>query len=1044
MNWSSEVTQFNNPLSCLVNSLIIDDTQVNSFCSPRAGSVTVIGKRIFSHSCISPSIVDEIPKFPIPIQVFTRIKRHKNQAKKLLKHRTTKSKYQEQPAPPTLNPQPSKAISAASKRKITINIRETLKYKEKPSEKRKERDRERNQDTYKEKEREKVINKEKDKDKHHEKSIFVKLNKSSAKLIPTEVNKSAALTDRPSGKLSQIIHNSMHNEIKQKRRKDLEKQMESEYKARRREQLQKQNSKIRLENSMKFKMEKFTPLAAWGIDERKHSEEHRQRIIKEIETQRNARRAEKNSLNYKQKQGLGLSNFLEIETELGFKPRSSSVISEAPQAPLPRKKSDPRIQTYIKDKKKQTLKNKKDQFIETIKQETKRIVSLKLLDINCHKSKKKLQTTLKSRSDRKKFDKTLKKKISSIKPTIPDLEERNFEDKFSSDLIFEPDSAMRHGLSGFTEESSQSVDQSSESSVEIEEPRLEEAAVESKVADESSLIREKAIIKIQSHVRKFLVRKKYRTVQCSYSREDNEVRNIISSWQQSISEIQHQETDSYNNIVHEQLAWQEHQLEGLEELKRKEIREVIEISKLHAQDPRMIESITKIIDARYEYISNILQKSIEIERSSQQLIIEPASNIVEEAQEDSEESKENRCLEFSFPSYRSDKSLQDFSFPAERKEKEKENERESESEREEDKEKEKVKDKDKENERDKEKEKEKEIETEKDSISNLEPSEITVFQGYRIQDTSLDESGELGLSEIKNLPRNALISRASPCSDNSDTSLPLLTGNLTSPMVTASMILSISEHLLLQCLDEELYPYKMHQSPISINKDPASIQTLLESLLPADREKTLELQQVLSKPLVKNPLKMLADMQGGDKIGRANWDYSMCPAILSPSVLAEVINRRQGVDEGGEGTDLQESQVAHDKLIFDNCNEFLQNYRPYGIRGMPMPWSIAHRVLKPAEYDFDQIFSTLRSTLYKLSAFRAGKIPDQSFSVPGNSEEALQKDRDEKIGMLIAGDIANNEEIWVNYEYEEIQTVIDMTDIALEALLWEVIKIVQF
>ena len=1019
MNFSSEVTQFNNPLSCFVNSLITDDTQVNSFCSPRAGSVTVIGKRIFSHSCISPSIVEEMPKFPIPIQVFTRMKRNKNQAKKLLKHRNAKSKCQEQPAPPISSLHPSKAIPVASKRKTVTKMRESLKQKEKPSEKRKEKDRDNEKDKDKErgtdKFKDKEIEKEKEKRGYPEKSLVLKLDKSNARLLTTEGNKStAAVTERPSGKLSQLIHSSMHKELKLKRRKALEKQLETDYKAKRREHLQKQNSKIRQENCTRFKMEKFNPRAAWGIDDRKHSEEQRQRLIRDIESQRNARRAEKGSLTYKQRQGLGLSDFLEIENELGFKPRSSSVISQAPQAPPPRKKSDPRIQTYMKEKKKQSVRSKKDLLIENIKQETKRIISLKLLEVNVntHSSKKKLQ----SGTSRKKFEKTLRTKISSIKPTMPEPEEKNFEERFSSDLIFEPDSAMRQGLSGFTEESSQTVDRIEEPPAEIEESISEETPAEVKATDNTQLIREKAIVKIQSYVRKFLARKKYQKVHCSFTIEDNEVRNIISSWQQSISDIQHQENDSYNNIIQDQLLWQENQLESLEDLKRKEISEVIEISKLHAQDPRMIESITKIIDARYECISNILQKSIEIEKSSLQMIVEPASSIAEEEQEDSEESKESRCLEFSFPSYHSEKSLQDSSYLAEREIKE---EKEEEGE--------KVKDKG------------------KRSNSNPDPSDVIMLQEYKIQDISLEESGELALSEIKHTSKNALISRASPCSDNSETETQILVGSLASPVVTASMISEISETLLQQFLEEELYPYKLHRTQLSIDKDPGAIQKLLECLLPADQAKVHGLQQVISKPLVKNPLKMLADMQVGDKIDTVYWDCSMCPAILSPSLFAELVNRRQASDRpGSEGTDLHESQVVHDKLIFDNCNEFLQSYRPYGLLGLPMPWSTSHRVLKPADYDFDQIFYALRDNLYKLSVFSAGKIPDQSFLAPGNSEELLQKNRDEKIGALIAGDIVNNGEVWVNYEYEEIQTIIDVADIALDQLLLEVIKIVQF
>ena len=36
---------------------------------------------------------------------------------------------------------------------------------------------------------------------------------------------------------------------------------------------------------------------------------------------------------------------------------------------------------------------------------------------------------------------------------------------------------------------------------------------------------------------------------------------------------------------------------------------------------------------------------------------------------------------------------------------------------------------------------------------------------------------------------------------------------------------------------------------------------------------------------------------------------------------------------------LAEWENIHNKVIFDGINEALDNYRPYGLRGPPMPWS---------------------------------------------------------------------------------------------------------
>ena len=42
---------------------------------------------------------------------------------------------------------------------------------------------------------------------------------------------------------------------------------------------------------------------------------------------------------------------------------------------------------------------------------------------------------------------------------------------------------------------------------------------------------------------------------------------------------------------------------------------------------------------------------------------------------------------------------------------------------------------------------------------------------------------------------------------------------------------------------------------------------------------------------------------------------------------------------------LQEWENIHNKVLFDAVNEALDNYRPYGLRGPPLPWSQSTRTL---------------------------------------------------------------------------------------------------
>lgn len=906
MNWSTEITQFKHPLSYLFNSTTLDELPLNSFTSPRNASVTVIGKRIHCQSCISPSTLDEDPKFPIPIQVFSRIKRHHHQAKKLIKQRSNKIKFQEQPAPPSIKKNSSRP----------------------------------NPIVYKKRKSQKTLN-----------SSNKSLNRPS---INDETKPPVPLTERNTIAIGKIIKNTMQNEFRKKIKIELEKKAENEYKLKKKLKLEKQNSKIRLENLKKFRIEKFSPKAAWGIDQRKYSETERQKLAKEIENQRTARRAEKKSPGYISKQGVGLSNFLEIESELGFKPRSSSTVFEPPTSVIIKKESNPQIKLYIKQKKQQKSDLKTDQLIENIKKETRRIASLKLLDVKSHSNTKKPKKT-----------KTKPKKFLK-KPAVD--EEKYKEEKPSSDLIFDPDSAMRQNLSGFSEETDQLNNMDSDTIQDLQQ---------------------KAAIKIQSHIRKFLIMKKYKNIQGSYTKEDAEVKNIISAWQQSISEIQYQDMDSYNKIIDEQKLWQENQLESLQELKRKEINEVIEVTKSHTSDPKIIDSITKIIDSRYQHISSIFQKSIDIDSVTNN-DFNPTSDIIEEEKEDSIDSKKNRVLDFSFPSYKSEKSINENSSSVSQKP----------------------------------------LDLQDTIGSKNSPSDIIAHQDYIIVNNSIND---LTLSEIKDTQKIPLVSRASPSSDTSDSDLP----STKFMNLTPETLCELSDKILSQCLAQELAPYKTNEKQIYIEKDPDQIQLYIQELIERLYPYFAELKSIISKPLRKNPLEILGKMNDLAKCYPIEWEFSTCPAIINSQFFIELDKIREII----VNEEIKIPQKIHDKMIFDNCNEFLQTLRPYGLIGVPAPWSDSLRILKHTDFNLQQYLYMLKVKIFELSNFNAGKIQDHSFLIAsGGKEDGVQNSREEKLGVLIAEDINNREPTWINYELEETQTKLEVSDLVLETLISETIN----
>lgn len=73
---------------------------------------------------------------------------------------------------------------------------------------------------------------------------------------------------------------------------------------------------------------------------------------------------------------------------------------------------------------------------------------------------------------------------------------------------------------------------------------------------------------------------------------------------------------------------------------------------------------------------------------------------------------------------------------------------------------------------------------------------------------------------------------------------------------------------------------------------------------------------------------------------------------------------------------LTEAFHIHNKLIFDAINQVLQQYRPYGTKGIPMPWSSETRSLR-AHIDLETISDEISEVIENWSSFQAGKVPTQ-------------------------------------------------------------------
>lgn len=179
---------------------------------------------------------------------------------------------------------------------------------------------------------------------------------------------------------------------------------------------------------------------------------------------------------------------------------------------------------------------------------------------------------------------------------------------------------------------------------------------------------------------------------------------------------------------------------------------------------------------------------------------------------------------------------------------------------------------------------------------------------------------------------------------------------------------------------------------------------------------------------------------------------------------------------------LSESDHIHNKAIFDAVNEALNLVRPYGRMGEPMPWSRrARKNFFPFanEKDLDGVLDSVKRCIVDWATIRAGQI--QTSSVPKQSEdggspqkddppaaaqpsgeeeskekrneaslikqtafrqmseETLALQREKSLAKLLTREIANQEERWLDYEAEETQVKIDLSDFLLEHLVDEIV-----
>ena len=1020
------------------NTSDIESTPIHSFSSPRHGSVTVIGKKIFSQSCLSPEVIEEKPRYPIPIKVMTRLKRHNTQAQILIKNknlRNLKIKCLEQPAPPA---KAALGVNGPTTKNRTANNGNGGKAEKGDKADKVEAGKSEKTDA----KASISIRFEKEK----EKSSKVKLEKKSGSKGEDKVEKGKSVK-----KIKKIIKNSIKTAVRNKKKAETLQINELKKKFYRRVFIDEINSKIRMENSAKFKCMKFKPTVPWGFDSRKFDDNLK--ISAQIDKQRKARRALKKSPEYQKKKELGLNDFLEVGEELGLR-RCSSTVAKTEVSPTNntgKRSPDKQIVSYIKVQRKKSKELQRNKLIEKVKKETKRLHNLKLLDIESQNKSNKKSKTLKT-------GRLFRRKYKERSMSDNDVRKIYEDDSESNDVS---NSAVKQIISRFTEESGKDTEKEAreEGSRDLKicvqnemnadtkavwtpsalvnpltsPPLLSPTGVSPQVLSSATLPvnfptlssdtqadpvqsslkpltspqkaprepspfqKTRAAILIQRFFRSYLNRATISSEVSSYVTEDNEVQEILSAWNSN-----QQQNPPDLGKPPRPLAKANH-LQDLEEMKAVELKEVHEMTDKLAKNPEMLDSLTKMIGSRYQHIADLLQNSISNENIVLQL---DHSQSINSYKQELEGNKELRLLDFSFPSYESGKSINELS--------------------------------------------KHEGEMEDAACAKVETIQVIECGKFSMPNTLwVNEDREGGseissqaiavndFSELSESERS--LHSALPSEVSSDTSYcledqeigfapsgsPVESYNSTAKgLVSASLINELTEEII-GVIMLDMLPSFRYQAKEEVDKQPRNYIDLLVFNM-----NEAEFKSRLSMPLERLPLDMLTLMHIDDLRYHETFYHFSGEPVLPPTLFSKISSNRL---KSIEDEEVKFFQKTFDKLIFDNCNSILNNLRKHGAKGKPLPWDLRSQ---PEFHPTTEPLSLFPQVLSQINRIN-------SLSLCSSCPEANLGNLESKLRAMIVEDIENEEEGWLDYTFEQVQAQINSAEILFQVLVDEVTRILR-
>ncbi|OMJ69922.1 hypothetical protein SteCoe_32217 [Stentor coeruleus] len=207
------------------------------------------------------------------------------------------------------------------------------------------------------------------------------------------------------------------------------------------------------------------------------------------------------------------------------------------------------------------------------------------------------------------------------------------------------------------------------------------------------------------------------------------------------------------------------------------------------------------------------------------------------------------------------------------------------------------------------------------------------------------------------------------------------------------------------------------------------IQTFIEHVFA--NINTEKLLNDLKKPLVKNPLEELDRIQEL-QIGT--------PTNIEIYEFPELFKYSSFIPEAYSSSSIAQAEKTHCKMLLHTLNALLQQFRPFGSKGLPLPW-INYSKIPKKSLVLSEVIDKVIEDMEDMNEMEIGNFPDISFSNTEANEMLIIKIKEKQLEKALFYETFYEDYKWIDYEFEETQVKIDLADMILHELAEEIINI---